>query len=73
VEVEVSGGPSTLSFTASEGGTNGNATVRHTFSGSLSGNTITGSLSFQTQGQTAAGGNTFTSNGSIALPVTLQR
>ena len=73
VEVEVSGGPSTLSFTASEGGTNGNATVRHTFSGSLSGNTITGSLSFQTQGQTAAGGNTFTSNGSITLPVTLQR
>lgn len=75
MEVQVGGGPSALSFAASETGTGTgmNAAIRYTFNGSLSGNTITGSLNWQTQGQTEAGGNTFTSSGSITIPVTLQR
>lgn len=75
VEAQVSGGPSALTFSASETGTgvNQDAIIRYSFSGSLSGDTITGTLTWETQGQTAAGGNTFTSSGSITIPVTLQR
>jgi hypothetical protein len=74
-EVQVSGGPSALSFSHSETGTgtNQNATIQFRFTGSLSGTTITGSLTFETQGQTVAGGNTFTSRASTTIPVTLQR
>jgi hypothetical protein len=74
-ETQVAGGPSALSFSYSEtgSGSNQNATIRFTFNGALSGSTVTGSLTFETQGQTSAGGNTFTSSGSITIPVTLQR
>ena len=74
-EVQVSGGPSALSFSHSETGTgtNQNATIRFAFSGSLSGSTITGSLTFETQGQTTSPGGPFTSTASTTIPVTLQR
>lgn len=74
-EVQVSGGPSALSFSHSETGTgtNQNATIRFAFSGSLSGGTITGSLTFETQGQTTSPSGPFTSSASATIPVTLQR
>ena len=74
-EVQVSGGPSALSFSHSETGTgtNQNATIRFSFNGSLAGNTITGSLTFQTEGQTTSPSGPFTSSASTTIPVTLQR
>jgi hypothetical protein len=74
-EVQVGGGPSALSFSHSETGTgtNQNATIRFAFSGSLSGSTITGSLAFETQGQTTSPSGPFTSSASTSIPVTLQR
>jgi hypothetical protein len=77
-EAEVGGGPSALSFAVtttgpSQSGTSNAATISYAFNGALSGDTITGSFTWQTQGQTTAPSGPFTSSGSITIPVTLQR
>ena len=70
----VSGGPSALAFTHTEQTSQGaSRTDNYTFTGALSGNAITGTLSWNTRSETTAGGNTFTGTGSFTIPVTLQR
>ena len=70
----VSGGPSALAFSVTEK-TSGNAnrTDQYTFTGSLSGDTITGTFTWRTDDQTQSPGGPFTGSGSFTIPVTLQR
>ena len=70
----VGGGPSALSFSVTEKPPgNANRTDQYTFSGSLSGDTITGTFTWRTSDQTASPNGTFTGSGSFTIPVTLQR
>ena len=72
--VQISGGPGALAFSATVSGSgNAERTDHYTFTGSLSGTTIAGSLSWQTQSQTSANGSTFNGTGSLTMAVTLQR
>jgi hypothetical protein len=77
--VDVSGGPSALTFTLTTQQTGGNATGTSTasFKGALSGSTISGTLAFETVSQSTNTLNgitsTFSGSGSTTMPVTLQK
>jgi hypothetical protein len=79
-EIGVAGGPSALAFSHTETGNNvanSSRADRYTFSGSLSGSTITGSLAIETSGENTRMGSigleTNRGSGSLTVAVTLQR
>ena len=66
----VSGGPSAITFTATS---NELPQTKATFTGSLSGSTITGQLTIEETTQTSTGGQTFNGRGTGTASVTLTR
>jgi len=77
--VDVSGGPSALTFTLTtqQSGNLSTGTTKASFTGALSGSTISGTLAFETVSQSSLtlNGNTSTFNGSgsTTMPMTLQK
>jgi hypothetical protein len=78
--VDVTGGPSALTFTITSqqtGGTGTNGTSKAGFKGALSGSTITGTLAFEMVSQSSNTLNgitsTFSGSGSTTMQVTLQK